>query len=147
LDIRLGKVKGRGLVISTSVLCCICSFYTLGLLNQSSTSQTATPAIAKVNHLSSTQSVKPQVRQLNLSGAWSGPDGSSYRISQSGKQVSFIEYNAFGAEVGRGSGDLQGKQYTFNYYNSLIGLNANGSAIVNAQAMNVSLYVPATGGL
>lgn len=94
---------------------------------------THTPAVEEVG-----------VQTLVFGGNWTSPT-SNLVITQSGRSVSFTDFNAFGVQVGSGSGSANGNSMEFSYYNSMFGLNTNGTASVNGDAMNVSLVDPSTG--
>lgn len=83
---------------------------------------------------------------LNISGIWVNDQGVKYQIVQTGNNISFTEYNAFGVQVGQGAGQLAGANtFHFQYYNSFLGMNANGTANINNNVMNMTFIEPMTG--
>lgn len=64
---------------------------------------------------------------MDVSGYWllQDKDGnqSALFFTQEAEEVSFIEYNLFDMEIGRGSGYLDGNSLNTDYYNSILGIS------------------------
>ena len=143
-DVKQRKVKGRlgawcvAVLCSLSLLGNIGSFYAqqhMGDVVSSSTSWNAAPPAESV-----------QASAVNnIAGLWFGVDGSRYQMQQMGNKVSFAEYNAFGLQVGRGSGLVSGDTFRFEYFNSLLNMGAQGEARISANAMNIAITEASTG--
>ena len=80
-----------------------------------------------------------------FSGSWVSQQGVVLQMQQRGSDVSFVEYNAFGGQVGQGEGSVSGSQLTFNYYNPILRLSASGTANLNGQTMQMTLLEPNSG--
>jgi hypothetical protein len=140
-DIIKGKALGKGGAITGMVFCGLALLGTLGSL--------ATPddPVSDVpwKGVSAFGSGDVIADTASFVGQWNSPVGSSYQFVQQGNEISFREFNAFGVQVGEGSGELDDNIYYFDYYNQIMGMSTNGSATVNGNAMNVLLADPTTG--
>lgn len=79
-----------------------------------------------------------QNASLIFSGVWIAQNGSRLQIVQRDADVTFNEFNAFGAQVGQGAGSVSDQQLNFNYYNPVLNINATGTAIMRG---NNTLYI------
>lgn len=65
---------------------------------------------------------------IQVAGNWilylEGESGSTLILTQSGENVEFQEYNVFNVKIGNGSGYLENNQLLFDYYNSVVDMNA-----------------------
>lgn len=82
--------------------------------------------------------------QVNLSGTWVAPT-STIRLTHNGNNFSFIDYNAFGAQVGNGQGTYQNGSLQFQYYNSFFDTNLTGTGIGNNNSLSFEFYDPNSG--
>lgn len=61
----------------------------------------------------------------SVAGTWYENSGSYFIIDQQNNRVNLTEYNAYEVEVGSATGNVIGQEVNLDYYNSLMGLNAN----------------------
>lgn len=78
---------------------------------------------------------KPAAPIPQFGGMWRTPEGVVYQVFQQGKNISFVEYNVFGAAIGEGQGVLQGNRFSFDYYNSLFDTSATGVGQLNGNTV------------
>lgn len=173
LDINKGKTRGK---VSAIAAMAVCSLFSIGYLINLATWQNDSADFTNIDPVFQNQGlqpgpdtdsvmsdnyVAPAVQQIqpvqpepevtaayavDLSGIWMNDDGVTYQIQQSGTAVTFAEYNVFGAQVGQGQGTLVGAQLNFQYYNSFMDMNANGTGeLTDEDTMLFNFYQTQTG--
>ncbi|MFT4857775.1 MAG: hypothetical protein ACI9UV_002254 [Algoriphagus sp.] len=53
-----------------------------------------------------------------------GEVGSTFVMSQYPEQIEFLEYNIYNANIGSGVGYIENSEIYFDYYNSVLNMNA-----------------------
>ena len=143
-DIKLGKVKGRLGAWCVAVLCSLSLLGNIGGFYAEQHMANVVSSAATWNTTQSNESLQASPVN-NIAGLWYGVDGSRYQMQQVGNAVSFAEYNAFGLQVGRGSGSVSGDIFRFEYFNSMLNMGAQGEARISANAMNIAITEASTG--
>jgi hypothetical protein len=88
---------------------------------------------------------------IDVGGNWilylEGEAGSTFVMSQYPEQIEFLEYNVYNANIGSGIGYLQDNEMHFNYYNSVVNMNAEISFTTknNGQTWEGRITFPANG--
>lgn len=144
LDVKKGKTRGKWGAIFGAIFCLLVLLGSIAGLESADdhslhTEQAPPAALRQEGGQSPPPAVASSDFVPGFGGSWSSPNGVSYHFQQSGREVTFREYNAMGIEVGQGGGEVDGETYYFNYYNTALDLSTAGSAVIDGNAMTIYL--------
>ncbi|GAB1263532.1 toll/interleukin-1 receptor domain-containing protein [Aurantivibrio infirmus] len=145
IDINKGKTTGfKGAITGISINSIAAVCYLIGSLIFSMSGGYDTYNELDYSNNSSQLLQNQTINTGNLNGTWVSPT-STIQVTHNGNNFSFIDINAFGAQVGSGQGNIQNGSLQFQYYNSLFDSSFNGTGTANNGALYFELYEPNSG--
>ncbi len=145
IDINKGKTTGfKGAITGISINSIAAVCYLIGSLIFSMSGGYDTYNELDYSNNSSQLLQNQTINTGNLNGTWVSPT-STIQVTHNGNNFSFIDINAFGAQVGSGQGNIQNGSLQFQYYNSLFDSSFNGTGTANNGALYFELFEPNSG--
>ncbi|GAB1269118.1 hypothetical protein NBRC116493_23710 [Aurantivibrio infirmus] len=145
IDINKGKTTGfKGAITGISINSIAAVCYLIGSLIFSMSGGYDTYNELDYSNNSSQLLQNQTINTGNLNGTWVSPT-STIQVTHNGNNFSFIDINAFGAQVGSGQGNIQNGSLQFQYYNSLFDSSFNGTGTANNNALYFELFEPNSG--